>query len=353
MIIIGYSSERVKAFPSYQPIYKTHNSSLACFLLYIFFCLEFIINNGVPLLMYDILDLNYDYTQFGIKTLHPLILTFTSFYTVLLFHRYISTKSRKLLIQVILLSLYPILIMNRGAFFLNLTSMLMVYLLSLKHIDLRKTLFLFILILIAFYLFGAFGDFRTGGVNILLSSFEPSDAFISSNIPNEFLWPYLYITSPLGNLQETINYGISQSGDVFSYILNAIVPDFISKNLDFQPAVISRIAPFLTVGGIYSSSYVVMGYIGMVFTFVSLVIFILLYLFFLPRNTPYTTSAVAILGTLIVFNTFDNMIVFSGLSFQLIYPFIMGFAHKINFSRYLRPQNNLDKIMVVYDEVKQ
>ena len=351
MIVLGYLLDQGNFLPPYQPIYNSYNSSLACFLLYSSFCLEFIANGGIPLFMYGGLDLDYDYTLFGIKTLHPILITFSSFYSVYLFHRYISTKNSKFLIQVILLSLYPILIMNRGALLLNLSSMLIVYLSSLRYIYFRKILSLVMILLGALYLFGVAGDYRSGGTNILVDLFQPSDAFISSNFPNEFLWPYLYITSPLGNLQATINSGLSQSTDVIAFVYSAMVPDFISKHLDFQPAVITKIAPFLTVGGIYSASYVFMGYVGMVLTYIFVVLFVLLYLFLLPRHTPYTTTGMAILATLIIFNIFDNMIVFSGLSFQLIYSLILGFAYKINFLRYLKRRNGLVKLTGRSDEV--
>lgn len=326
MFVIGYLSIHSKLITSYKSIHETHNSSLVFFILVAGFFLEFINNGGIPLFMFG--DLDYDYTKFGIKTFHPLLISFMSFYTVYLFHLYISTKNQKLLFKIVVLSLFPILIMSRGTFLLNCSSMFIVYLMSIRFIKLRNIFILMSILALLMYLFGMAGDLRTGGTDILVPIFDPSDGYISSNLPTELLWPYLYITSPLGNLQETINAGVAKNGGIGPFVIQSMLPDFVSKYFESNPNMLSRIAPFLTVGTVYGNAYVNMGWFGILFTFMFLTAVILSYLVFLPRNTPYSIPGLAIISTLVIFNIFDNMIVFSGLSFQLIYPLMLGLAYK-------------------------
>jgi len=326
MVVLGYVSGFLKLIPHYRSISVTHNSHRVFYFLIAIGLVELINNGGIPLLMLG--GRNYDYMQFGIKTIHPIYFTFLSFYTVYLFYLYLSTKNKSILYQLFLLALYPILIMNRGAFLINGTAMLLVYLISIRTIKINNIILLPLILSIFMFLFGMAGDLRSGGTNVLVSYFEPSDTFIKSHIPYEFLWPYIYITSPLGNLQETINNGIASNVYYDLLILQSFVPDFISKHIEFQGNSLSRIAPFLSVGGVYSLAYVNMGWFGILTMFLFVTVFVLLFLVFLPRNTPYTIPGIAIVSTLVIYNIFDNMIVFSGLSVQLLYPLIMGFLYK-------------------------
>ena len=321
MLFIGFLLNHSAILPRYKPIIITHNTSIVVFLLLILISIEFIQNRGIPLLIV-LSGAEYNYGQFGIKTLHVLILTFISFYTVYLFHLFISIKNKKLVLQAILLLCYPVLIMSRNALLISITAIILVFLSSIRSMSLKKFFVLVTFLIILLFAFGSLGDIRQGSEDYFVSISQPSEEFQESNIPDEYLWAYVYFTSPLGNLQATINQRVDES--LSGFIFGSVMPDFVSKHFDVTPNPLAQIASFLNVGGLYATAYANMGWLGIIAIFIYLVIFVLVYLIFLPRNTPYTISGVALISTFVVFNSFDNMLVFSGAIFPLIYPMLLG-----------------------------
>lgn len=321
MLFIGFLLTHSALLPRYKPICITHKTSIVFYFLIVLISIELIYNGGIPLLMI-LSGVKYNYVTFGIKTVHVLILPFVSFYTVYLSHLFISTKNKKILLQALLLLCYPLLIMNRGAWMITTTAIILVFLMSIRTIKLKNIFVLLTFIIILSFVFGSFGDIRMRSENIFVSISQPSEEFLESNIPYIYLWSYLYITTPLGNLQSTINQRVNES--VLGFVFRSVIPDFISKHFDIARNPITQISPSFNVGGIYSGAYANMGWPGMIAMFIYQVVFVLGYLIFLPRNTPYTMSGVAIISTIMVFNIFTNMFVFAGLFLQLIYPILLG-----------------------------
>ena len=323
----GYLLNKSKFLPKYKIINLTHNTDFVFFILILLIIIEMVHNRGVPLLML-LKGMPYNYRDFGIKTLHVFILTFIAFYTIYLFHLFISTKKNKILIEFLILLTYPILIINRGDLMMTLFGILMVFLLSITRVSFKKVVILLIFIIISLFIFGVLGNIRMH--KNYTSLFYPTKSFQKSHIPSEFLWPYMYIVSPLGNLEDTTkkdNYIYSLKGFIFA----SLIPNAISKHFNYKTNKIKKIIFYLVVGTMYSSAYANLGWVGMIFIFFYLIAFIFIYLILLRRNNPYSVTGYAILLTIIVFNAFSNMIVFSGLSFQLVYPLLLGFLHKYKF----------------------
>src|SRR5437588_3685889 len=168
----------------------------------------------------------------------------------------------------------------------------------------------------------------------MLNIGEAKPDFVNSSIPKEYFWSYLYISSPLANLQVNINdqkpdYSVSK---VFQYINGELNFDFISKRI-FSIFSVGKpdntlIAPFLTVGTVYSTSYTYLGWWGMSVTFLFLMSVTFCYLLIMKPGNPYFSTGVAILNTFLLFCIFDNMFFFSGLSFQLVYPILFSLKFK-------------------------
>jgi oligosaccharide repeat unit polymerase len=321
----------------YRVIKEESNIIIILLLIYVFLFLEFINNRGIPLILVLKTDW-YDYTKFGIKTLHTIFITFTSFYTVYLFHVFLSRKSFKVFLYLVLLMMIPVLIYNRGMFLINLISFLFVYLMSVKHVKLKIKIFIILGLFIILYFFGILGNYRmTKSISsdYFLEVSQASPSFKESVIPKEFMWTYIYVSSPLGNLENTIS-----SNPVIAYrwkdlIVTELLPDFLSKRI--SPIVkakrvekINRLTSFMTVGTIYARSYILMGWIGMIIMMLLLMLGSFIYIVLLPRNSKYYVTGISILSTFMLFNTFTNMIYFSGISFQLIFPILLSIKIKRN-----------------------
>ncbi|MDF2859283.1 MAG: hypothetical protein K0Q87_5134, partial [Neobacillus sp.] len=267
-----------------------------------------------------------------------------SFFSIFLFQVILSQKEkRKKAILFFILTLIPsLLIMNRGMLIIILMSCVFVYLIKYqKNITFRKITGLAILAVICLYLFGIVGNVRVNNSyhregslvdnSLFLQIGGATDKFKESVIPKEFFWSYIYISSPLANLQKTIdNFEYEKDislSDSFEFTVTQIFPDFISKRIvSLYEIVIPQgiqIAPELNVSTAFAQSYVILGWVGVSLLAIFMFTFALFYILLLKRlNSEYFIVGVAILNSIFVFNTFSNMFAFTGLSFQLIYPLL-------------------------------
>lgn len=344
-LVIGW---RHKTWFIFKKINYDKNLYRVTFYIYALWIMEFIYEQGIPLIKVIKGDY-YDYTQFGIPTLHVFIVTFSSFFVVYLFHVYISNKKSNLLIIYLLNLLPAILIVNRGMFLINLVSCFFVYFIyffneNLDFVKIAKKGFsIALIVLVIFFSFGAIGNLRTASQfagnnpnldNFILEIGKAKGDFINSSIPKEFFWVYLYISSPLANLQANINDDRSLDLDLNNFIMfinTQLLPDFISKRIsnlyDTEKERAMLITEELTVSSVYTGSYVYLSWLGLVIMAIFIMSFPLFYISFLSKKNKYYVTAIAILNSLYLFLIFDNMFYFSGLSLQLLYPLIF---HKLD-----------------------
>jgi hypothetical protein len=112
-----------------------------------------------------------------------------------------------------------------------------------------------------------------------------------------------------------------------------MIPDFISKRIfesrNVKPKVMDQVHMALNVGTIYARPYKYLGWNGMIIIYIYLCIFVLFLIRSIKSNSNYSVSLIATLNTLMLFSMFDNMIWFSGLSLQLVYPVLLSFGMRI------------------------
>ena len=322
----------------YCAIPKPNGLKLATSIFYLLWTMEFIHAGGIPILMI-ILGTSYDYRTFGMPTLHVAIVTCSSFFTTYLFHIYLSKKNKSVLFLYFINLLAAILIMNRGMLFLNICSSIFIYIFSsttgfrLSNL-LKIGLASFTIIL----LFGVLGHLRVSHAlnqlydrTIIYEIAEANDTFKSNSIPSEFLWTYLYIAQPIATLQHNIT--LSNPNDkiniinLLQFINSEWVPDFISKRI-FHSFNSSRqdpllIANHLNASTVYSRSYFLLGWLGLLLMFIFILCFAIIYFKLLLKSSRYYVTGAATICTLYTFLIFDNFFVFSGFSLQLVYPFAM------------------------------
>ncbi len=310
------------------------------FFLYILLFIEFINVRTVPILEYITGDHRLEYTEFGMPFLHVVIVNFFSFLFIYCYHCYRSTNVKELkkkLLIFLFLSLFPaFLIFNRGMFMACFFGAIMVYLMSIK-IRLKQLISILILALGVLWVFGSLGNLRTdakGLNNVIMDFGQATPEFRKSSIPDDFFWGYIYIASPLSNLQNTINKDgdIKITSDSFiGYILSELTPTIISKRVDpmvsFDKKEVELIIPAFNVSTVYGGSYAYLGWFGMITTFCFMILFILVNLILVPRSSPFFVSMVAIVNSIIFLNLFANMFTFMGMVPQLVFPVVLGLDH--------------------------
>lgn len=334
--LFGYVFQRNK-YIGYRDLANNLDFRVLAFvvIIWIGYTIEFLYFKQIPLFKLlrgvDVID----YRDFGIKSFHVLLVSFNSFAIVYVFHYYVSTRKRKILIYYILALIPSILIINRGMFLIGIISSLFVYLFSLtKFLKFKQLLIMAASVMLILYLFGYVGNLRSAGgdPNYLPKESKATKAFMASKIPKEYYWTYLYAASPLANFQNNVNKTKEVNYNFFDLILFETFPDVLSKRVAYllnrEKLGHHQIVHWLTVGSVYSKSYSYVKWFGPIIMFFYLCWVIILSIGLVPKSSSYHITVVAILLTLVFMNTFDNMLVFAGMILQLVYPIFLSLFEK-------------------------
>ena len=309
---------------------------LVTIFLYGLWAAEFVYAGGIPFLNI-LLKKPYDYKLFGIPTLHVFIVTFSSFYTIYLFHIFLSQKSYRILLLYAINLLAAVLIYNRGMLLFNLSASTFLFFIfqgnvSLKHLAWGVPVVFFIL-----FFFGVLGSLRVSNESRIpysnegfLTSGNASQKFLASGVPAEFFWTYIYTTSPLANLQNNIRSNdpphISISA-FLDWVNNEILFDFISKRVNKftgkERAKEYTITGPFNASTVYSRSFSYLGWWGLILMACTILILPVFYLQLLSADSPFFFTGLVILNTIFLFMIFENTIRFTGLSFQMVYPILL------------------------------
>lgn len=311
--------------------------------IYALWIADFIYEGGVPLIKI-LTNQPYDYRLFGVPSLHVLAVTFSSFYILYLFHTYISNRNKLILILYLFNSAAAILIYSRSMLFFNLTGSAFIYLFSLEHFPIKTATLLFIVGIGFLYFFGVVGNKRIAfeakkpyNSETFLEIGRASNNFRDSGIPKEFFWSYIYISSPLANLQANIRYTDSipapSLNRTLAFINNEILFESISKRINKLVGIerekeITIKDPF-NVSTIYSRSYSYLGWTGMIIMAAWVLILPWAYFKMLIADNPYRLTGLAILCTVFTFLVYDNTIRLMALGFQLVYPLAMPWVDRV------------------------
>jgi hypothetical protein len=317
-------SRTVRQTKEYQPGQLPKYTLL---LLLVCFAADIIYTGGIPLIM--VIDRQFDYAgqDLGVPHLHVFTVTFASAFSTIRFADYLYSKRLRYLAEAILPLVYFILIFYRGPILICVVSWVFVFVIQRDRIGLLRGSVVAILFLVILHLFGVFGNLREGEGAIEALG-RPTAAFRDSAIPRTYFWTYIYLTSPMANLQLAVDTTTPEGGRAAEFVVSEMLPDFVSKRilplLGAEQVKPPQVAVGLSVASLYGRSYVYRGWLGPVLLFGVLAGLILLYLR-LIRHSPYRVPCLALLNTLIVFCTFQNMIAFAGLMLQLVWPLFLSY----------------------------
>jgi hypothetical protein len=213
---------------------------------------------------------------FGIPGLMILSTSFNAFTCLCCYYLYLTTGKRKFMLYCAYCMMLFAIIVSRGSVMMTMVTMFFLWM-NIKNPNLnpKRIFIIFISSVLVLYLFGVAGNIRTqtaltslGKVDkdgnpvyapeaitnddmpyssdVILSMGNASDIF-RGPVPGEFFWSYLYVTSPLSNLQ----YNINITHPPFTYdnfnlvVVNETMFDFISKRIDAAHKGFLRKTPIL------------------------------------------------------------------------------------------------------------
>ncbi len=341
MIIMGVIAYFFHSVEYFAPKLIKYNTPLVTRLLavnYFLLFIEFAAAGTIPLYSY-LTGGGFIYTEFGLPIIHIIVANLFPALFAYSVHGYISSpkKNRKKVAILIFLCFIPaLLIFNRALMLYELFTAMIILMMHAKSI--KRWIFAIIISGITIlFLFGALGNLRTDtktAKNLILEIGGANTEFKKSWVPEEFFWAYLYIATPLGNVQHTINEKIiiePSPKTLLDFPVNNLTPQVISKRiapiLNTQRENYILIIPELNVASVYASPYADMGWTGMWITFFFTIFFIFTTLILLPKSSPYFITGVALICTLIFFNLFTNMLTNMSLIPQLIFPIIMSLPY--------------------------
>jgi len=302
--------------------------------------------------------------DFGIPTVIVLATSLNSFTILCYFFTYLHSGKKILLLNIGFCFIIFVMIISRGGIMMTASSMFFLWLNVKKPlVTFKKVLLIIASIFFVMYLFGVAGNYRTikdvasytdtfdqsYNSDIILGIGQASDSFENSIIPGEFFWSYLYITSPLSNLQYNLNRSDPSVtlDNVVALVNNEIVFDAVSKRVDDvfntvrkKPALIVE---QLTVCTTLAGSYLYAGWTGMIIFILFFAVIPIFYLFLINKN-PLGIIGISVLCSIYFLSIFDNMLTLTGFSIQILYPFVLFYFNKIKLptlSQIIKPVNTI------------
>lgn len=299
---------------------KREDSRLFYFILF-GWVLTFLYEGKIPILE-ALNKTGYMYVDFkGIPTFSPIIWTLTTYHNVRSFSQFLIFKKKKYLFYCIIEIILYLLLCRRGPI------LIMILLNFLAYINLNKIRYITLKLVaggvLILYLFGLLGNIRHG--------FSPTDTTMlksiinlktSNSIFDPFLWGYIYITSPLSNLQYTFDCK-NISYNILEFLRTGFLFDFIAKRLETEQVnEIKLLIENFNVQTGYNLSLMNLGIIGMcvIYIFYSVSTYIYIYMM---RKTTYLLEVLCLLSGVNIFFIFTNMYTNSALGITVLYPLIM------------------------------
>lgn len=265
------------------------------------------------------------YTEWGIPSLHGLLNSIILVVSNYCLYLYIKTKEKKYIQFFLLILLWPLILITRQLFMSMAVQGIFVYLFfnKLKTKNILKFIALALSIIL---LFGIVGDLRSGSSDMFIAIAQPSSNY-PTFLPSGFLWVYIYITSPLNN----VNFNI-QDYPLFNFnpspLLSSFLPSFIRDKITFwgQTNNLKLVDDLLNVSSMFPNYLSAFGYLGSIlFYFLMGLIFNVIY-FKTKRfnvNIKWVFILVVILHNILfsLFVDFFSSLVFI---FQIALHYIIG-----------------------------
>lgn len=269
---------------------------------------------GIPII--KVLSGQYhDYFNWGVPTFHAFFLPYIISAGLISLYNFINSNNKNELLLYIFSIFFCVSIINRGAVIFLLFSSLVIYFLVRNSITFKKIIYTFFGGLLTLYLFGVIGNYRMmssgyQGNEIILIVGQANNNFYQSGVPTEFFWSYLYLVTPLSNLQYRFN-NIPMNVDIMDTFKYHILIDFLQKRIfskdEFNGLLIKEEFNVSTMYGDVLQTSGIGGGVVLYFWYILVVLFIT---YITPKK--YKIVVVGILCCISVLQCFTNIMVVAG-----------------------------------------
>lgn len=215
---------------------------------------------GLPI-FYAVLGGSKTYAEFGIPSVHGVANLLWLILTMIVYTRWMRGEHNVRWLLIGLVS-WPILCASRGLFMIMAFILLSVYLTLIHRIKLKFVLLLLIAMTIIYFGFGYLGEIRAKDFSLSMA------LSLSDEIPPAWLWFYVYITSPVANLANTLEMVPPSFSLVPVATLGPLIPTVIKPLFGvatgFDAYIGEPVADFLNAGTAFRPAYLDWGILGIV-----------------------------------------------------------------------------------------
>jgi len=321
-IFLGFNNKNKFCFKLYDYKDEKHEY-LPLILITILSLFEFVYTNDIPLFTVTINQVN-SYQEFeSIPFLHVFISMLSLYYSAKYIYKTISCKKNRKKNLTAYIIINVLMLMYNMRSFLMISLFIAINLLIAKirlnfKIKFKYIFLSFAFLIVLLYCFGGYGNMRQGYDWNDNSYIKELGMYYDwpSSIPEQYMWSYSYITSPLANF----NYNVAnQKSEIdYSKYLFVFFPESISKRL---PGYNNRsqcklIRSYFNVSTGYCNSYSNGGLLGVVLFWLFIMIiplFFMRYSSITYKNNNYIIW-LSIYGSCVSFMFFNNMFAYGGTS---------------------------------------
>ncbi len=299
-----------------------------------------------------VMDRSHDYREFGMPVIDPVFNSLSIFFSVFFFQSYLSGKKKRFLIYVLVILIIQVLLFRRSTIVWIIVSSSFLFLLYKQKIALLIFIAAIICIPLLSYCFGRYGNVRSNLTkSIVINDLGASDAFKNSGINYNHYMTYLYVSSPLANLQKNIDEGngFFNNSDIKSFFFYSLIPGSftlrLEKPLNLTPPVCNLITHELIVGTSFMVSFYTMGWLGMITLFLFLSVFIVFCLFIIEKWNTFSATTFSLLSTtvsLLIFSNFLNRldVILMLFVYPVLFHLIYNLSDRIHSISFRIPINN-------------
>lgn len=329
----------------YRPLKENkHKKPTITILFLAFFILEILLERQIPL-MNVLRGYSYDSVSFkGINGLHTIISALAIAYSFYLSYIYASFKEKKILYELGLIISYFILLVQRQNILICIVGFLNIIYASnssrrkknnsRKHnrVVLKKII-IAVLILVMLYGFGIMGNMRYGSnwkwndssmIRILGRENEKYPSFI----PEEYFWSYVYMVTPLVNLNANVDMYTPQYNS--RQFFPEFITEIISNKLEYKKEQVYLPVSSLTASTSYVRVYRSMGYLGIgIMYMMQMLVSITIIVITIHKNKDYLVVNCMCILYFLVFSFFENTFVYATSSIILMFALMNSLKYRL------------------------
>lgn len=209
---------------------------------------------GIPLVNLAIGSGPTSYEQFGIPTLHGLA---NLLWIIIMMRVFVNNSS--LFVKAVLAA-WPILCLSRGLFIIMVVIFFAIHGSLIRKIKIRHVVGIVITVFLLYELFGYLGEIR--------SEFSLTAALGINDTDIAALWAYIYVTSPVANLSNTVDVISPTLNSIPEALLANFVPSVLKEAFGFQRGfdayIGAPVTDFLNVGTAFRAPYLDWGLMGII-----------------------------------------------------------------------------------------